>query len=62
MKYEIIIDGSKKAELPGNLNQDKLTEIVKMYLFNVEYEGWELISIARLDSNATLKVKKKVKK
>ena len=62
MKYEIIIDGSKKAELPGNLNQDKLTEIVKMYLFNVEYEGWELISIARLDSNATLNVKKKVEK
>jgi len=58
MKYVILIDGFKKAEIPGNINKDRLTEIVKMYLFNVEYEGWIKVSIVRQEQKEKKKVKK----
>ena len=58
MKYEILVDGSKKAEIPGNLNKDKFAELVKMYLFNVEYEGWRKVSVVRNEPIEKKKVKK----
>ena len=61
MKYEILVDGSKKAEIPGNLNKDKFADLVKMYLFNIEYEGWKKLSVIRVEPKENKK-NKKVKK
>ena len=43
MKIHILLDGDLKAILPGNLNGDRFTEIIKMYLFNQEFKWKEVI-------------------
>lgn len=48
MKYKISLDNEMKAEVPGNLNKDKLGDIIKMYLFNEEY-NWNHFSIEKVE-------------
>jgi len=49
MKHEIYLDGKLKAELPGNLNNDAWIPILKIYLFNEEYNSWKEFKIKEVD-------------
>lgn len=41
MKYIVKVDNKQKCELPGNLNRDTMLDVLKIYLFNEEYNNWK---------------------
>jgi len=49
MKYKIILnDETLLATLPGNLNKESLLNVIKIYLFNDEFEDWNEIKIMKV--------------
>jgi len=52
MKYQICFEEEGalfvKCELPGNLNNDKILEMIKIYLFNKEYE-WTRLTVKKVE-------------
>ena len=50
-KKKEIVEGKVHpvCELPVDLNNDKMMEMLKIYLFNTEYEGqWETFTIQKV--------------
>lgn len=43
-KLNIKLNDIQKAEIPSNLNSDRIIEILKIYMFNKEYK-WKKITI-----------------
>ena len=43
-KFIIKLNEEQKAEIPSNINSDRIIEILKIYMFNQEYK-WKKISI-----------------
>ena len=41
---EIFLDKRKVAEIP-DINTDKFLDVIRIYLFNQEYEGWREFKI-----------------
>ncbi len=44
MIFEIFLNKKKVAELP-TMSCDKFLEVIRIYLFNQEYEGWKEFKI-----------------
>jgi len=49
MKYELYINGDRKATLPGNLNKESFLDIIRIYMFNDEFADWDRFLIKRCE-------------
>jgi len=47
-KLIITLDKKQKAEIPSNLNSDRIIDILKIYMFNNQYQ-WKEITIKEVE-------------
>jgi hypothetical protein len=45
--FKISLDGKLKAELPANLNNDDFLKVLRIYLFNEEFQGWNKFEVKK---------------
>jgi len=58
---EIFLDKRKVAELP-TMNSDKFLDVIRIYLFNQEYEGWKEFKIKIKEEKKETKKRRNDKK
>ena len=61
MISDIFLDKRKVAELPS-MNCDKFLDVIRIYLFNQEYEGWKEFKIKVKEEKKEAKKRRNDKK